>query len=536
MFTHLQQLLPRLRRRYGDFLENVLAIPAPDTAVFTFDEDEVARLHEATAGAGTNAVDDQTWRDLLAGRYLAMLSGEASIFGQQALYRRLRAGVDDAACEAHAGRIRALCADAALLDGIAGACAPLRRARTDVARLLFAPQANGSDPWWVHGFAFLGPAFLLAVLASFAWPMAWLAAGLLGVLLVAASIRYSAAVRVWEREAEALQLMLGVCAALGARVDGWPAGLPPRVRELRGEAGRLRRRLSRSTVVMTVPGLKEYVNWFLLGDVRHCLAGRRRVRASLPALRECFLLVADVEADLALARHLAGAPAFCWAARHAGRAFAFDGVVNPLLPQPLPLSIRVEEKGVFLSGRNGVGKSTLLRTIGLNLLAARAFGFCHAAGAQVSTRVVHASMQNEDSLLGGESLYVAELRRARELLASARGPRAGIYLIDEVFRGTNHLESVSAAAAVLDEIARDGLVIVSSHNLVLASILDHCLVPLQVGIADGTMALRPGVLVETNGIALLAERGFDARVQDRANQVFNWLNRYLAHPHGVVDS
>ena len=43
------------------------------------------------------------------------------------------------------------------------------------------------------------------------------------------------------------------------------------------------------------------------------------------------------------------------------------------------------------------------------------------------------------------------------------------------------------------------------------------------------------MLVETNGIALLAEQGFDARVQARANNVFAWLNRYLAHPAGAVD-
>ena len=531
MFTDLQHLLPRLRRRYDDFLENVLAIPAPGSADFTFDEAEVARLHEATAAGGANAVDDQTWRDLLAGRYLAGLSAGTGIFGQQILYRRLRAGVDDAACREHADRVRTLSADGMLRAGLAEACAPLRRARVEVATILFAPAPAKAEPWWTRCLGLLGPAFLLAVLASFGWPLAWAAAGLLGVLLVAASIGYSKAVRVWEMEAEALQLMLFTCGALGTRDDG----VCERFRELRGQANRLRRLLSRSTIVMTVPGLKEYVNWFLLGDVRHCLAGRRRVQANLPALRECFLLAANLEADLALARHLGAVPKSCWAERHAGKALAFGGVVNPLLAQALPLSIRVEGKGVFLSGRNGVGKSTLLRTIGLNLLAARAFGFCYADSAAVSTRVVYASMQNEDSLAAGESLYVAELRRARELLASAQEPHAGIYLIDEVFRGTNHLESISAAAAVLDEIAQNGLVIVSSHNLVLASILDHRLAPLQVSAEDGSLALRPGVLVETNGIALLAERGFDRRVQDRANKVFNWLNGYLAHPAGAVE-
>jgi hypothetical protein len=62
-----------------------------------------------------------------------------------------------------------------------------------------------------------------------------------------------------------------------------------------------------------------------------------------------------------------------------------------------------------------------------------------------------------------------------------RCPRAGwpdsadgldiLETVDEIFRGTNHEESVSAAAAVVDELARHALVVVSSHNLVLGSLL-----------------------------------------------------------------
>ena len=44
------------------------------------------------------------------------------------------------------------------------------------------------------------------------------------------------------------------------------------------------------------------------------------------------------------------------------------------------------------------------------------------------------------------------------------------------------------------------------------------------------LTLLPGVLVDTNGIALLRERGFDIGLQDKANKVFNWLSGYLAYP------
>jgi DNA mismatch repair ATPase MutS len=191
----------------------------------------------------------------------------------------------------------------------------------------------------------------------------------------------------------------------------------------------------------------------------------------------------------------------------------------------------LQGKGAFISGQNGIGKSTLLRTVGLNLLVARAFGFCYARKATVSMLPVYASMQSEDSLLGGESLYIAELQRARELLTAAAGPHRGTLIIDEIFRGTNHMESVSAAAAVIDQLAATCMVIVSSHNLILGSLLEHRLAPFCVARdGQGALTLAPGVLAHTNGIALLAQRGFGAPIEASAAAVFDWLSAYLAQP------
>ena len=140
-------------------------------------------------------------------------------------------------------------------------------------------------------------------------------------------------------------------------------------------------------------------------------------------------------------------------------------------------------------------------------------------------------MQNEDSLLEGQSLYMAELRRAKELIAAAEGPHPGICLIDEIFRGTNHVESVASSAAVLDTLAARARVVVSSHNLVLASVLEHRLEALCIGRDDeGGLVLAPGVLAQTNGIALLATQGFGAEIEGKAKKVADWLESYLGQP------
>ncbi|WP_426197263.1 MutS-related protein [Massilia sp. DWR3-1-1] len=520
--------------RLRNFLRSLFFIPDPDLA-FSFQQRELAQLHANTAVATTASIDDQTWGDLLIDRYTAMLAEGVSIFGQQVLYQRLRAGSDEAACTAHCATVKALMADPEQLDRLHHACRPLRRTGIEIAGLLFGQRLAQSRPAWTRWLGLAGPGFLAAVGATFVWPLAWVAVGLVFGLLLAIRFRYIAAIEGWNLSMESLQRLLGVCSTLG---EG-NAPLPDQFAGLRGRAGQINRGLSRSPIVMSISGAKDYLDWFALTNVLHYFRCQAQVDDNIAFLRQCHLLIANLEADIALARHLQATPLFCWAQRHAGPDIAFHAVRNPLLAHAMPLSIDLAGKGAFISGQNGVGKSTLLRTIGLNLVVARAFGFCYATGAAVSTRPVYASMQNEDAMLGGESLYIAELRRAKELLASFHGPHAGIYIIDEIFRGTNYLESVSAAVAVLEELASKSMVIVSSHNLVLAPLLAPCLTPLCVSMSHGDSAqlsLLPGVLVHTNGISLLSERGFDARLQTRASAVFDCLNRYLAHPTAPGDA
>jgi hypothetical protein len=519
--------------RFRNLLRSFFFVPDPQLD-FSFKDRELAQLHINTAVATTASIDVQTWDDLLIDQYLKMFSEGVSIFGRQVLYRRLRAGSDETACTEHRTRVKALMADPEQLSRLHQACRPLRRTGIEIASLLFGPQQTISRPAWTRWIGLVGPSFLAAVAATFIWPLAWVAVGIAFALLLAIRFRYIAAIEGWNLSMESLQRLLGVCSNLGESSDR----LLSQFAELRGRAGQINRSLSRSPIVVFISAAKDYLDWFMLTNVMHYFRCVTRVDANIVDLRQFFLLIANLEADIALARHLQASPLFCWADRHTGFDIEFNEVVNPLLSHAAPLSIELAGKGAFICGQNGIGKSTLLRTIGLNLVVARAFGFCYARGAAVSTRPVYASMQNEDAMLGGESLYIAELRRATEMLASLDSPHGGIYIIDEIFRGTNHLESVSAATAVLEELASRGLVIVSSHNLVLAPLLAHCLKPLYVSMSNGDagqLTLLPGVLVQTNGISLLSERGFDARLQTRASEVFDWLNSYLAHPTGLKD-
>lgn len=499
----------------------------PEPVDYPFVDSDIEQLHRIRSNRSAPAVDQPSWQGLLLGPYFGLLAERVSIFGKQVLHQRLRTGLGETERAASGERVRALMREPALVDDIDRACLPLRHADTEIATLLWEAALAPIPPWIRHAWLlFFGLTASVGAVAL--TPAAWLGAGFFMYQLVALQMRYHERIAEWDRAMNSVQMMLRACSLLGAL--GHP--MLAQFQASSERAGRLNRSLSRSLVGKVTPGARLYGDWFLLANVRHYFKGVGLVGVQREFLRDCFILSAELEADLALARHLLSTPA-CWAEKGGEAVIELDQAVHPLLEQPVALSIALQGKGAFISGQNGIGKSTLLRTIGLNLLAARAFGFCYAARATVPMLPVYASMQSEDSLLGGESLYIAELQRARELLATAERPHKAVYIIDEIFRGTNHLESVSAAAAVLDVLATRRLVIVSSHNLVLGPLLEHRLAPLCVARdGQGGLALKPGLLAHTNGIALLAERGFGAEVEARAAKVFDWLGAWLAQPPG----
>jgi hypothetical protein len=498
---------------------------------YPFAPTDVAQLHRFTAPGDGTSLDDPTWRDLLLERYADSLSGDVGIFGRQALHRRLRAGASDAECAARRGRIERLLEEPGRLDGLHRSLRALRRADVEVAEVLFDPAWQAPPrPAWLR-YAALLPLGLAASLVAVLWtPWAWIAFGVVMFWLMTLQMRYTDRIGPWGATTWGLRMLLRAVSLL----DGSGQPLTEDFAGRGARAGALSRRLSRGVIAEALPYVAAYADWFMLENVKHYFKTLHMVAAQRDFLRECYWLCADLEADLALARHLRGLPSWCWATRGDARALALEQGVHPLLDGASGLSLALTGKGAFVSGQNGVGKSTFLRMLGLNLVTARAFGFCYARRAVLPALPVVASMQNEDSLLDGHSLYVAELARARELLAAA-GAGPVICLVDEIFRGTNHEESVAAASAVLDELAARALVVVSSHNLVLGPLLAHRLAPWRIvrsSDVDGALRLEPGVLGQTNGVALLAQRGFGMSIQRKAEKVAAWLARQR---HGEVD-
>lgn len=523
-------------RRFASVTAQSFANEGPQVVGYDWFSDlEVAAYDRAFVANDAEHIDDATWRDLDVRAYLRLIGAQCSIFGRQMLFHRLRAGrspqdlansalqpLDDPATDlalANTLKIRH----------------QLRCVDTEIAQTLFHGALVSVPRWTAH--LWMAPYVGTAALALLGlWPGAASASLALAYLAFNAytQIKLHRPLTRWKSQRDAVLAMLdaaqdfartglttphSVLRPLGASL--------PNIQELISA-------LSPSWVERT-PMLAEYANLFALHEYASFGTRIQSMQDRFVALRTVYEQLAECEAQLCLMEHLKTRSVVCWAQPASPRHLHLhlQEMVNPLVGDAQPLSIALHGKGAFISGQNGVGKSTLLRGLGLNLLIARAFGFCYAAEAEVPLLPVWSSIQNEDSLDTADSLYMAEMRRCETLLAVAERPTGAVFILDEIFRGTNHVESVSAAAAVINQLASRALVVVSSHHLVLAPLLHPKLDALRM-VSDppitGLLRLEPGLLLETNGIHMMERYAIPEQVRATAVQVHDWLAGYMTRP------
>jgi hypothetical protein len=174
---------------------------------------------------------------------------------------------------------------------------------------------------------------------------------------------------------------------------------------------------------------------------------------------------------------------------------------------------------LIVSGSNMSGKSTLLRTVGINAVLALAGAPVRARRLRLSPLILGATLRIQDSLQAGRSRFYAEITRVRQIVSLSRGPVPLLFLFDELFHGTNsHDRTVGAEAVIRGLIDSGAIGLVTTHDLSLARIAD-ALAPRGVNVhfedhlVDGQMhfnyRMQPGVVRHSNALALMRAIGLD---------------------------
>jgi hypothetical protein len=258
-------------------------------------------------------------------------------------------------------------------------------------------------------------------------------------------------------------------------------------------------------------------------DVRYAFKLESWRGRSGPAVARWLRAVGEVEALSSLAAHAYDNPADVYPVVEAGPVrIEAVGLGHPLIAREKCVVNDVSLGGdgprvLIVSGSNMSGKSTLLRAVGVNVVLALSGGVARAASLALTPVSLGATMRVQDSLQAGRSRFFAEVTKVRQLLdiASSGGPPL-VFLLDELFSGTNSADRVAGAEGVIRTLVDAGAVgFVTTHDLSLTAVTERLPGAVNVHFRDDfttgelhfDYTMRPGVVEHGNGLALMRAVG-----------------------------
>lgn len=219
------------------------------------------------------------------------------------------------------------------------------------------------------------------------------------------------------------------------------------------------------------------LNVFFLWALKQVIAIENWKRNNQQSLEDAFEVIAEYEALISLASLQINYPEWCFPEIIEGRTYtvAAKQLAHPLITRGKRVANDYELADTFkidiITGSNMAGKSTFLRTIGINTVLALSGAPVCAGTMRVSVVSIFSYMRIKDSLNESTSTFKAELDRLQMLLKTVGSDAKVFFLIDEMLRGTNSVDKYLGSKAVIQQlISKKGVGMVATHDLQIAEL------------------------------------------------------------------
>jgi hypothetical protein len=400
------------------------------------------------------------------------------------------------------------------------------------ALLEWAEAPNRLERVWIAPAALVLPA--LAVAAATVWILSGPATPLVVVLVIEAAVLYrlgarlAPVIRGTEKAFEDLslfaELLLRVererfetesLKALVERLSSHTTPASQTIGRLVTIAGFMEARRNPLVGILSVP---------LLYPLLTALAAERWRRKHGAVVRAWVAALGEFEALCSIAAYAYEHPEDRLPEFVDGPArFEAEALGHPLIPASRcvrnDVTLAEDTRVMLVSGSNMSGKSTLLRTVGINTVLAMMGAPARARRLRLTPLQVGASIRINDSLHEGSSRFYAEITRLRELRDLTERPLPLLFLLDELLQGTNSKDRrIGAEGIIRAFVARGAIGIVSTHDLALTDIdlvelgglrnkhfQDH----LDQGQMKFDFTLRDGPVTKSNAVELMRSIGLE---------------------------
>lgn len=228
------------------------------------------------------------------------------------------------------------------------------------------------------------------------------------------------------------------------------------------------------------------------------------------AIHDVFRFIGRTDAAISVMR-LRRAAKTCRPTFTDGKYLEAVQVVHPLIEGCTANTLTLDGTGLLLTGSNMSGKTTFIRTVMLNALLGETLCTCFAERFTAPYMRLHSSIRISDDITEGTSYYLQEVLTVKRLLEDADRPAACLFVLDELFKGTNTTERIAAGKAVLARLNRGPhIVLAATHDIELAELLrgdGYELHHFREEVADGRLVfdycLHTGPLTTRNAIRIL---------------------------------
>lgn len=242
----------------------------------------------------------------------------------------------------------------------------------------------------------------------------------------------------------------------------------------------------------------------------------KKINTKKKEIEKVFSFVGTVDILISIASLRQGLGLFCRPDIHQeNKTLEVSEVYHPLIVNCVTNSIRVKDQSILLTGSNMSGKTSFIRTIGINVITGLTINTCFSKQFSMPRMSIHSAIRISDDLMNDKSYYFEEVLTIKEMIDQCGKGKPNLFLLDEIFKGTNTVERISAGKAVLSYLAKvDNIVFVSTHDIELADLLKeeyilyHFSEKVDHKTVDFDYKLKDGKLKNRNAIRILQINGY----------------------------
>ncbi len=273
----------------------------------------------------------------------------------------------------------------------------------------------------------------------------------------------------------------------------------------------------------------EYLNMFLLFDI---IAYYRSVNTLLKNQNDIlavFESVGSLDTAISVASYLEENPFYSNPTFNNSDVISFQNLYHPLIQDAVPNTVESLMNSVLITGSNMSGKTTFIKTVGINFILSQTLYFSLSKHIDIPKLIVKSAIRRNEDLEEGKSYFFVEIESLNNFIVLSEEKNKYLFLIDEIFRGTNTIERLASSTAVLKYLDITNKVFVTTHDIELQDLLEnnfkmfHFSEQIENGKLFFNYKIKEGPCSSGNAIKLLEIIKYPALIITEANAIVKKL-------------